>query len=44
MIVIDGGGGGMDPTVALPCIDGTNPMFFGKPVFVNDGHRQWRHW
>ena len=32
MIVDDGGGGGMDPMVALPCVDGADPTFFGKPV------------
>jgi hypothetical protein len=41
MIIVNGGGGGMDPMVALPCVDGANPMFFGKPVFVDDGHCQW---
>ena len=30
-------GGGMDPTVDLPWGDGTNPTFFGKPVFIDDG-------
>jgi hypothetical protein len=35
MIVVDGGGSGMDLTVALPCVDGANPTFFGKLVFVN---------
>ena len=32
----------MDPMVALPCVDGANPTFFGKPVFVDDGHHQFR--
>ena len=37
MVIIDRGGGGMDPTMALPCNDSTNPTFFGKPVFVDNG-------
>jgi hypothetical protein len=43
-IVVDRGGSGMDPTVALPCVDGADPTFFGKPVFVNNGRHQWRRW
>ena len=42
MVVVDGGGSGMNPMVALPCVDGTNPTFIGKPVFVDDDRRQWR--
>ena len=42
MVVINGGSGGMDPTVALPCGDGANSMIFGKPVFVDDSRCQWR--
>ncbi len=41
-INVNGGGGGIDPMVALPCIDGTDPTFFGKPVFVDKGRCQWR--
>ena len=44
MIVVNGGSSGMDPMVALPCLDGADPRFFGKPVLVNDGRRQWRRW
>ncbi len=40
MIVVDGGGGGMDPTVALPCVDSADPTFFDKPVIVDEGHCQ----
>ncbi len=29
-------------TMAFPCVDGSNPMFFGKPVFIDDGCHQWR--
>jgi hypothetical protein len=27
-----------------PCVDGTDPTFFGKPVFVSNGRPQWRRW
>ena len=33
---------GMNLMVALPCSDGTDPAFFGKPVFVDNGFCQWR--
>ena len=44
MVIVDGGGSGMDPMVALLCGDGANPMYFDKPVFVDDGCCQWRQW
>ncbi len=32
----------MDLKVALPCVDGADPTFFGKLVFVDDGCHQWK--
>ena len=42
MVIINGGAGGMDPLVALPCGVGANPTLIDKPVFVKDSRHQWR--
>ena len=36
-VIVDRGGSGMDPTGNLPCGDGADSTFFGKPVFVDNG-------